>query len=738
MKSISAMIILSLLTSMAVAKEQSLFNGNDLTNWDGAPGWWYVEDGAITSESTLEKPCTRATYLVWQGGEPSDFELSLDFKISPNSPKANSGVQIRSERRPEWDTFGYQADMDAAGKLVGYVYHHSRGLIAARGQKVTITTEGQREAEQVADSEELKAVFQTGEWNHYRIVCRGPVITLYVNQVLMCEFSDHDPNLARSKGILALQMHPGPPMKVQFKNIVLTTLTEPQSISLEGETALIAVLESAAGVQEKVDACRELARIGTSAAVPALAAVLPHEELSPMARYALESISDPAVDEALREALGVLKGDQLAGVISTIGTRRDVKAVDALSALLASGEPSVAQVAASALGHIGTEGAAEALQAALESEGMIQGAVCDGLLECAETFSASGNKEAAIALYHVLRTFPKASDRVRAAALRGAVVAGGNEGLDLLAESIRSANEVEVQAAMNIAAGLEGSVVASMLSSEMGRVHPSRHAQLAEILGKTGDAEALPTLLALTKAYEPSARMAAIRALAEIGGPGTIPLLMELMKDADNDVAEVAATSLAGLPGAQVDDAIVGILVPSEKGTVTNVMEQMMAEAGDGDVEQSFRIKMVEMVAQRKILSAMPVLAALMNDEDAAMRLAAISSYGELADFSHLPVLLEAIGTSTHADDYAVFGEALAAAYRNDGDPGVVVPQIADSLDQAVDGAKPTLVKLLKMIDGPDALAAVRHLLDDPDPQVQEAAAQALEGWRTPDADPVP
>ena len=206
---------------LARAGWTSLFNGKDLAGWEGAPGWWTVEDGALTAQSTPEKPCQACNYLVWKGKQPADFELTCDFKLSA---QANSGVQIRSETRPNWDTYGYQADMTGDGSLVGFVYHHKRGLIGARGEKVTIAADGSKEAAKIGDPAELLKKFKPGEWNSYRIVCRGPDITLYINGSLMCQITDHDASTAGKGGIIALQMHPGPPMKVQFKNIQLKEL----------------------------------------------------------------------------------------------------------------------------------------------------------------------------------------------------------------------------------------------------------------------------------------------------------------------------------------------------------------------------------------------------------------------------------------------------------------------------------------------------------------------------------
>jgi hypothetical protein len=200
---------------------QPIFNGKDLTGWEGKPGWWKVEDGALTAESTPDKPCTECNYLIWRGGQPSDFELQADFRLSG---EGNSGIQLRSRELPGWDTSGYQADMSGDGGLVGFVYEHARGLIAGRGDRVMIDADGKRTAAKLGDAAELAKVYRIKDWNTYRIICRGPEITLFINGTLMCQFTDRDANRAAAKGIIALQMHPGPPMKIQFKNIRLKQL----------------------------------------------------------------------------------------------------------------------------------------------------------------------------------------------------------------------------------------------------------------------------------------------------------------------------------------------------------------------------------------------------------------------------------------------------------------------------------------------------------------------------------
>ncbi len=201
----------------------SIFNGKDLSGWNGKPGWWKVEDGALTVESTPEKPCKECNYLIWRGDQPADFELLADFKLSSG---ANSGIQLRSKELLNWDTYGYQADMTGDGSLVGFVYHHKYALIAGRGDKSDFAADGTKTVESLGDPAELLKHFKPGEWNTYHIICRGPGITLFVNDVLMCRITDHRVTSKDSHGIIALQMHPGPPMKIQFKNIRIKQLKQ--------------------------------------------------------------------------------------------------------------------------------------------------------------------------------------------------------------------------------------------------------------------------------------------------------------------------------------------------------------------------------------------------------------------------------------------------------------------------------------------------------------------------------
>jgi HEAT repeat protein len=168
----------------------------------------------------------------------------------------------------------------------------------------------------------------------------------------------------------------------------------------EKESDLIAVLKSNASREEKAGACRKLAMVGTRESVPALAALLGDEALGHMARYALEPIPDPAVDAALREALGKLKGRTLVGVVGSIGVRRDAQAVERLTGLLDDGDAEVVQAAAKALGRVGTAQAVKALERGLESASPAnRPAFYEGLFRGADAMAAAGQTAEALAIY---------------------------------------------------------------------------------------------------------------------------------------------------------------------------------------------------------------------------------------------------------------------------------------------------------------------------------------------------
>jgi len=193
----------------------SMFNGKDLSEWEGKPGAWRVENGSIVGQSTEENPCEKTHYIYWRGGEPGDFIMRAKIKLTGG----NSGIQFRSEKRPDFDTFGYQADFDAEMQYTGCLYQHKRGPVSTRGERITISEKGKKEVETFATAEELANKVDLSDWNEYEIVAKGSKVTLLINGELMSQVDDHDAEQACHQGIIALQMHKGPPMQVEFKDL---------------------------------------------------------------------------------------------------------------------------------------------------------------------------------------------------------------------------------------------------------------------------------------------------------------------------------------------------------------------------------------------------------------------------------------------------------------------------------------------------------------------------------------
>jgi len=195
-----------------------MFNGKNLSGWNGMKGFWKVENGAIVGETKVANQQT--TFLYWEGGEPADFEMH--FRTRVVGKEGNSGVQIRSEKRPNWETIGYQVDFDASGYCVGTLYRYEReplATFAQRGESVLIDAVGKRSVSKFADPTKLLDAFNKGDWNDYKILAKGPKVTLWMNGVLMCAVEDYEKKYAFPKGTIALQLHSGEPMRVEFKDL---------------------------------------------------------------------------------------------------------------------------------------------------------------------------------------------------------------------------------------------------------------------------------------------------------------------------------------------------------------------------------------------------------------------------------------------------------------------------------------------------------------------------------------
>jgi hypothetical protein len=201
-----------------------LFNGKDLGGWEGDPRFWSVRDGAIRGETTAEKVAPGNTFLIWRDGTLRDFVLKLKFRIQ----NGNSGVQYRSKDLGKWRVSGYQAEVENAPGKVGFLYDEAaRGWLVNVGDTMTIAEDGSKQVTgKTADKEALitAGYYKDKDWNEYTIIARGRHLVHQLNGYTTMELTDLDAKGFAAEGILALQIHAGPPMVVEFKEIQLRTL----------------------------------------------------------------------------------------------------------------------------------------------------------------------------------------------------------------------------------------------------------------------------------------------------------------------------------------------------------------------------------------------------------------------------------------------------------------------------------------------------------------------------------
>lgn len=233
-----ACAVLALSFTASADEGKAIFNGKDLTGWEGNPLLWSVKDGCITGITPPDPADPKKgiikhnTFLVWKAGTVGDFELTFKYRIE----KGNSGVQYRSKELPAGEfgpiISGYQADFEAGATYSGILYEEKgRGILAKRGEKTTVkpAADGGKKpvvevTGSVGDSAAIQAGIKSEDWNEYKIIAKGNHVQHFINGQQTVDVTDEDSANAPKNGLLALQIHQGPPMVVQFKDLLLKEL----------------------------------------------------------------------------------------------------------------------------------------------------------------------------------------------------------------------------------------------------------------------------------------------------------------------------------------------------------------------------------------------------------------------------------------------------------------------------------------------------------------------------------
>jgi hypothetical protein len=221
----------------------NIFDGKTLNNWEGNPTYWRVENGNLVGEITPQTLLKTNSFIMWKGGEPANFELKGEFNITE---KGNSGVNYRSEKLTDipYALKGYQADIDGANRYTGQNYEErGRTTLAYRGQMTSVNPQAdnwkpedakakvQKNAwsdlkvtGSLGNTDSLKTKIKSQDWNSFHLIAKGNHLQHYINGILMSDVTDNDAVNGKTKGIIGVQVHVGPPMKVEYRNLRLKEL----------------------------------------------------------------------------------------------------------------------------------------------------------------------------------------------------------------------------------------------------------------------------------------------------------------------------------------------------------------------------------------------------------------------------------------------------------------------------------------------------------------------------------
>jgi HEAT repeat protein len=484
--------------------------------------------------------------------------------------------------------------------------------------------------------------------------------------------------------------------------------------AIPAESVLIETLKTKPA-PEKAIACKQLAVVGTKDSVPELAKLLSDNDLSSWARIALEAIPDESANQALVDAAGELKGKLLIGTINSIGAKKIAAGTEVLTKHLKDRNLQVASCAAVALGKIGNDEATKTLRAELKSPASkIRGPVAEGCILCAERLSKSSKSDEAAAIYDEVRK-SEASKQRKLEATRGYILAKGPAGIPALLEQLQSDDKAFFQIGLMAARQLSGREVTDALSAELPKLATGRAVGLLSVLADRNDGGLPPVVLKTAKSGDKELRIAAINAVGRLGDATSLPTLLEIAADSDQDLAQAAASALATVPGENVNSELVANISKADGKALAALI-------------QAVGVKRIE---------ATPELMKALSNSDATIRHSALAALGETIKPKDLHVLITQYANGENADDTAVAGKALRTACVRMADREACAAELAAAMPHASTAANTQFVEILAAMGGPKALETIGAAAKGDDAKLQDTATKALGKWMTVDAEPV-
>ncbi|MBI5387559.1 MAG: HEAT repeat domain-containing protein [Verrucomicrobia bacterium] len=455
--------------------------------------------------------------------------------------------------------------------------------------------------------------------------------------------------------------------------------------------------------------CRWLGLVGSAACVPAVAELLTDPDLSHPARMALEPMPAPAAGAALRAALPKLHGKLLVGVIGSIGVRRDALAVEALSQFVGDTDPTVAGAAIAALGQIGTEQAALALDNARVPETLAR-TLARARLTAASHLAKSGSSAQAVAIYRGLMSAQQ-PQAVRVAALQGLIGALPlTDAVRLILDMLQGDDATMRAATISAFARSSDTAMKASVAAELPNMKPAGQLILLAVLADQPDAAARPGVLkVLNSANSDALRVAALECLAVHGEAADVPTLVGLASDPAAAVAAAARKTLQRLGKSGVDDALLRLVEsprPSDRAVVLGTL------------------------AARRVESALPILARLLGNPDASLATEAAKALGIMGKTEQIKDLAGVLASTDNATLRNAAAEAAKAICRRATDKPAAGAFLLSALQKSE--AAPARIALLETLvyaGGEPALNSVLAHLRHADRSIGNAAARALIDW---------
>ena len=504
------------------------------------------------------------------------------------------------------------------------------------------------------------------------------------------------------------------------------------------EATLLSVLQSDKPIFDKAKACQQLAIIGTKDAVPVLAKLLADEQLAHYARFALEPLPDPSVDEALRASLGQLQGGLLVGVVNSIGMRRDVQAIDALKALLENADPAVAGAAACALGRIASPAAIDILKASLAAAEPVRLSVAEGCLTAADAMEKEGKTELAQSIYDAMRgaELPK---YLQIAALAGAIRSRGAQGVALLVEQLKSADDDFFEVGLSMAHLIPGDRITETLIAEVSKPMPVPESTGPVLVITKAEYGAKDTWADVTQALVDAVQggSVSVKAGNELAGGDPVPNVVKSLRVSytlggeakkveipENGVFEIAGTPLPSNP--RETSVVVVLGRRGDRAALPVILK--LAQDGPWDV----RLAAIRALAKLGDASAVPLLLEIAASGQGAQASAALDSLADLPDKA-ASTKLEALLDSSTGQQKLVVIELLGRREISSAVPALL--KLVSSDDKATRDA--SFAALGLTVDQNNLAALVKHLVKPASADVATAAKAALQKacLRMPDRD---